>query len=411
MEQKKRQFSLLIFTKNDSCEEVMTTICGSFQLEWDKKNTLLIKGQDQYVEIQVLCTFMGEKFAEYIKNTERGIAQHMAGFQVQNMDDVKLNLMHYITKAPTYIMINIIENDDSDNEESFQNTINAIMQMFTDSLKKLKGGVIAFGDGSTFYDENGNIIIADDGESEVTDYFPFVYEDAPERMDKLTANQLARRNRNVQKLLENQIYSMELPVNDDDEIVEIRSCEEIVKRAIGLLLVSLYSECLLSPNTQMSMAEAREYINDIAEKLSVTDLEDVLSPKEYAYIYNDESTKQEQISYSWCYENLYVLEWALGILDWTAMSQICDVPGCVRVIKEFDGISDMISKCKVKSKKDILDMADLVYRTDWACVEARIHGLTGPVGLDHGVVQERHRTLNWLIQFENWAWDDCSTPT
>lgn len=53
--------------------------------------------------------FKGERFAEYIKNSERGIAQHMIGFQVQNLDDVKLNLMHYITKAPTYIIINIIE--------------------------------------------------------------------------------------------------------------------------------------------------------------------------------------------------------------------------------------------------------------------------------------------------------------
>lgn len=100
---------------------------------------------DLYIDF-LQYKFKGERFAEYIKNSERGIAQHMIGFQVQNLDDVKLNLMHYITKAPTYIIINIIENDDSDNEDSFQNTINVIMQMFTDSLKNLKGGVIAFAD-------------------------------------------------------------------------------------------------------------------------------------------------------------------------------------------------------------------------------------------------------------------------
>lgn len=52
---------------------------------------------------------------------------------------------------------------------------------------------------------------------------------------------------------------------------------------------------------------------------------------------------------------------------------------------------------------------------DWAAVDARIHrmthGIIGPAGLEHGVVQARHKTLNWLIGFNDEEWYEVSTPT
>ena len=46
---------------------------------------------------------------------------------------------------------------------------------------------------------------------------------------------------------------------------------------------------------------------------------------------------------------------------------------------------------------EILDAADLNYRYDWACVNARIDRKSLPCGLNESVVVERHKALNWLI--------------
>jgi len=57
-----------------------------------------------------------------------------------------------------------------------------------------------------------------------------------------------------------------------------------------------------------------------------------------------------------------------------------------------------------------LDQADLIYRYNWACVDARINNRNID-NLDSGVVLERHRALNWLINYMNQDWDSFSTDT
>lgn len=34
---------------------------------------------------------------------------------------------------------------------------------------------------------------------------------------------------------------------------------------------------------------------------------------------------------------------------------------------------------------------------DWAAADARIHLMAAPAGLDGGVTQAKHKTLNWMI--------------
>ena len=50
-------------------------------------------------------------------------------------------------------------------------------------------------------------------------------------------------------------------------------------------------------------------------------------------------------------------------------------------------------------------------RYDWAVVDARVKNKPCPVGLDPGVVQERHHALNWLIGYMDQEWDDVATDT
>lgn len=83
----------------------------------------------------------------------------------------------------------------------------------------------------------------------------------------------------------------------------------------------------------------------------------------------------------------------------------------MRNLRKFDSVEDICKKTTMRNPSEILDKADLIYRMDWAAVDARIHHMSGPTGLEHGVVQARHKTLNWMINFQGDTWDDVNTPT
>ena len=247
--------------------------------------------------------------------------------------------------------------------------------------------------------------------SQLEYYFPFEYVKNPEFLKDCTPAQIARRNENMKFLFEKNIYVTELPVNEDDEEAVIREKEEIIKRMLGTLAVSLYSESLLSPSERMSTQEAREFVIDVLNGYRIDKLDDVMTPDELEYFYDDQSDERTRINFSWHYENLYVLEWALGLDEWTEPIAICDVAKSVRILQELENYENVCKEVQVRCKKEILDKADLVYRMDWACVDARIYGMKSPGGMEPGVVQERHKTLNWLICFGNDDWDHVDIPT
>lgn len=150
-------------------------------------------------------------------------------------------------------MVNVIANEESCPKEIFQENFENTMDLFEDVAKELNGGVIAFANGAAFFDEQDNIILDRNGTCQIEDYFPFVYKENDEFLADVTQRQRNRRNENMKYLMEQRIYCMELPVNEDDDKVTIRTVEEIAKRAVGVMLVSLYSECLLSPQQNMTM--------------------------------------------------------------------------------------------------------------------------------------------------------------
>ena len=100
-------------------------------------------------------------------------------------------------------------------------------------------------------------------------------------------------------------------------------------------------------------------------------------------------------------KNLWMMEWALGLTDelpWP--DQICDVPRTVQIMRAHSTMKELEQAARLRSRQELLDQADLIYRLHWCCVSARLKGCAAPQGLDEGVVMERHRALFWLA---GWA--------
>lgn len=394
-----------IFSREYDQGKIMNTIMKNFGVELSSGNKLHLENNSLNIitDIEVFTNSMGDEIKEFIEKQKNMTSIYFSQIQDCN-EDIKINLIHHIQLSKAYIPIIITFK--KENGSNISPVISIIHKVLSNM-----DGILITNNGKTAMNSNDKIILSEKGESDLEFYFPFEFVKNPAFLANCTERQIERRNKNMEYLFDKKIYVCELPLNDDDEKIKLRSHEDVVKRTIGTLLVSLYSESLLNQEEKMSVFDARNFINKVMKCFSVEKLDDVLTEDELSYVNDDDSDISDRINFSWHYENLYVLEWILCLEDWNYPDRICDVRKIVRNIQSFSSVAEFCEKTIVRSKKEILEKADLIYRMDWAAVDARIHGSKGPAGLDHGIVQERHKTLNWMICFDDADWDDVPTPT
>lgn len=184
---------------------------------------------------------------------------------------------------------------------------------------------------------------------------------------------------------------------NSDEQVQIRTKDEIVDRALALCYIGLKSEGL-----------EQEHLDQMDKDFGITAK---LTPLETAYATAKNPTEQQKIDANWRYESLHVLLWALGYIDTLSYpDKVCNVAEDTKIIYKLRE-AGFRQKARLRSKKEILDQADLILRLNWACVNARVNNKPMPGGLDKSVVFERHHTLNWLISYLDQDWDDVRTDT
>lgn len=137
--------------------------------------------------------------------------------------------------------------------------------------------------------------------------------------------------------------------------------------------------------------------------------EDFFSLEEQRLIADPAPGQHDRIQFSWRYEAVHVLLWALGIYpELGRPDQITDVPKLASVLRDL-GTDGLLQQGSLRPQAELLDAADLIYRYHWATRDAELNGRPAPAGLDRGVVLERHWTLNWLVLDQ--PWDDVDTST
>ena len=356
---------IVLFSREQNPELIMDVIMESFGLEKSAGgNNLHLENDVQSVNIDVFTESMGEEFKEFIQKQKNMVSGYFAQMQNCN-EDIKINLIHHIQHSKAFIPIKTAVKQESDDVDD----IDAVIAVILEAMNHMDG-VLIVDEGATALNSDGHVILSEECESDLEFYFPFELQEIPAFFENCTARQIARRTENMKYLFERYIYVCELPLNDDDENIKLRSQEDVVRRTIGTLLVSLYSEALLNPEENMSVSEARDFIRKVMKDFSIDEWKDVLTKEETEYIEDDNSDESARINFSWHYENLYVLEWLLGLEEWNYPEDICDVGKMVRNLREFKSVADMCENTVIRSKKEILDKADLIYRMDWAAVDS-----------------------------------------
>lgn len=226
--------------------------------------------------------------------------------------------------------------------------------------------------------------------------------------------QLARLARTVEILDAKKIPRYQGPLyTDDDNEVTLRSPQETARRALVLWAVALRAD-------GMPQAEALEMLDQ-------WQLWPDVSPEEQSYIRDPDPDEDLTASYVWRLEAVWVLMWALGRIEdlgWAA--SMCDVPHLVNVMKPVEADPQFIETARLRSTSEILNAQDLTMRLHWTMRDAYLNQRLIHSDLDWsegepdvfviqsaavGVIEQRHKTLNWLIRFGDGDWDNVDTPT
>ena len=364
-------------------------------------NRISIYQDDMHIDF---TGFVADKETEDGKKTQEQLQGVWAYFRQVETEhiDIQRNLLYHLRQCRGMVSVNAVY--DGPQNADKEGAISERMGVVTAALQ----GVLTWGM-DALVDPAGKIILSKDGKSDLEYYMPSEVPIPADWAKDAPPEAVERRNKSMALLRDRHIYVTPwLPLLWERAEEPGRTVEEVCRRAAALLIVSLYSECRVGEH--MSYEESREFVKPIIEGYGA---EKFFSPRERAYLDDPDSTEQTQIQYAWQYENLWVMEWALGLTDdlfWP--TRICDVPQSVRIMREYPSMEELTAAARLRPRKELLDQADLIYRLHWACVDARVMNMPAPQALEEGVVMERHRALFWLAGVDEMCgWDDVDLST
>lgn len=372
-------------------------------------SVLELQNETLHVRMQIFC----ERSNDEEKDLVRGWADRSRGHfsrVMTKVTDVKTNLLYQLEGTESIVAVDYSFNgEDSEfltkeEELAKQN----MEQVLFGTLADLRA-VLAFrGENRGFYYQDASgmqkLILDGNGNSEVKKFLPYKavgYVPGSE----IKAEQLNRREKNRRQFEARGVYvPVFYPLLETEAEADCRTPYEIASRAVALLLVAVFSDAMLAK--KMSQKEA---LNFIQRRIDEFQAEDFFSPKEWKYLHNEDPKESEKISYSWQYENLYVMEWALGLtegpLDFP--DHFCDIAEAAEILTSFHSMREILDAAEPKKPEELLDACDMIFCLEWACSDTRMRDLPAPAGMDGGIVFERHKALNWLVGAgDKAAWDD-----
>ena len=383
-----------ILSMSGDLERIMNSFRGYYKSEAPQQgNVLNLKFGSVQMNITV---FTKHAENEYVESQLKKIRDYFFGIKTA-MNNVRINLLYQIPRFISFIPVRYIYSDEAENQR-IRSDLLRIMSL-TESL-------MITGNGTTFVNSSDEIILSGSAEPQVRTFIPFKNYDAVSFGEGSTPEQIQRRSKSIDFLSSYGIYVLEsLPLIESESECAFRTAEQAACRMTALLACALYSECLYWE--KMPVREAREYVD---RTLGYFGFREYLSQKERQFLTAENPSESEITVYSWQYENLFVLLWALGFEDTLFFPEkICDVASAVKRTASFSSLSEIIAYSKMRPNAEILDEADLIYRLDWACVNAAVNNLGEISGVNSGVVRERHKSLNWLIGLGDWDNVDIST--
>lgn len=181
-----------------------------------------------------------------------------------------------------------------------------------------------------------------------------------------------------------------LPAFEEEQEINAREPHEIAIR----VMILTYLNCVCQA------PEAREAILAFLEEEGLWRF---ATETEKDLFQRSNWTEQEETNTLWRSESIWLLLWAIEQVEHLAWPlQEANMNDIISLLPPFLSNSrDFVSTVNVRSTPTLLDMADLLFRLNWASMQAEKEGR--PLDLHPGILYERHQAINWVLRIrEEW---------
>ncbi|WP_079908714.1 DUF4272 domain-containing protein [Paenibacillus sp. 32352] len=279
------------------------------------------------------------------------------------------------------------------------------LQLCMALLSKVEG--IGFLQDGTLLDYDGQVIVYPDGTSGPADFRPRACTVKVLGPEAVSDEGERRKRASIDYIREHGVPYLEaLPQLPSAAECRWKSQEEIARRAVALLIVIQYA-CDIAQGGDL--AESKDFVMNTLRTFGV---EDELTPSERRLLEAEEPAPQEAVNIAWQYEAYWPLIWALQLVETLEFpDRICDCNYAIEVVSRCGSFEEFYRQTAMRSREEILDEADKIYRLQWACVNSRIQGQEAPAGMNESVVMERRRGLFWMVGCDDEEWDHIPMDT
>ena len=334
--------------------------------------------------------------AQYVKSQISGMAGYFSQAPVANQD-VKSAAITQIQLFKYIASVSLFFNDNKDRSQTLYGFLFDVAE---------KAGAFMLTADMRLFDSENRTLIAKDGSTDFDEFYPMsdksvVTEIKEEQCD------MERRERSLDVLRKLGLPFIEKKaVSVAEKDAQIASKEELIHRLACVFTASACADtCVNSPED--APQDVENFRNFFEKNFNISKY---VSEYEKRYISDPLNHDKYHSTHTWRYECCYVMLWALGLVDADLPSQCCDA-GEICNLMFHTNFDDLCAKANMRSKEEILDKLDLVYRINWACVEARIkHQEVNAV--DPTVTYFWHYALNWIAGVDGITdWDKIQPNT
>ncbi len=222
--------------------------------------------------------------------------------------------------------------------------------------------------------------------------------------DLIDENKIVKDELDIARGKMNTEYLRSIGISADDnlKVVPINSYTRLVsKEEVARAMITNYVIAYLSAEALYHEIDGdiSGDLNALDSRFGVRKLFDVNDEFYVKSILNNELSKEKLSNSIWFYERCSVLMWCLGLRDKPSLSKQCTADSLFKILADMNSYEDLLGRCNLRSKEEIMEFDDLVTRASSAYREARQKGELIE-NLDYNILIEYRTALDSIL---NWS--------
>lgn len=241
------------------------------------------------------------------------------------------------------------------------------------------------------YHFNKRNLVRDEEKWDFSDFIPPLSEKMFENFEQ-TKEDVDRMERNIKLMEKDKLpFYDKMEVNISEKNVKIRKKWEIIRKVVAVVITRIAAQTFLEKKENM-LKNLSEIIEIFERKYQ---FKEILTKREKEFLENKVENSQLNVEFYFRLETAQTLLWILSAGKLPNLNNFSDLTEIIEIL-ENENLKSFARKCEIRSKNQILDALDYMYRLNWANVEVKLNGYDRIV--NESILYFTKLGLEWAVQ-------------